>query len=300
MSFITKVKKHMGNYKRQVLNITVNGIWRDKRQPNGYVEREHILPKEKIKNVHKKNLLKTYRDECWAYILREKIKLHPYAHHLNSSQMMCINFFYPFAVKDEIKKHLISVIQNHCFEQVIINNPENLKFEFEYESPKDKIKHHRATNFDLRISNNNLKLYFEIKYTENAFGKCRDKKDERYITKYNEKYHDLAEKVIDSKLVSNDDFYDIFYDNYQIMRNLVHIGKDRYVVFLYHDQNERIATQATEAKKFLKEEYQNKLICLTWDDLYNETEKELKSVFAADKNLSVHFEEFSEKYLKFN
>ena len=305
MNFVTKVKTHLGHYKLDNFPIRKPGIWWVSRKENKFSEHDHILYKEEDQegkydkydkdSVYKYNLLPAYRDKLWGCISDRKKGLHAYSHHLNSSQMMCINFFYPFANQNQIKRHLISVIQNHCLEQFKINNPENLRFEFEYESGIDKYNKQRSTNFDLRISNNNINLYFEIKYTEDRFGKCYDKKKSSYQEKYYEKYEGLAKKVIDKKYVSDD----IFYDNYQIMRNLVHINNNSYVIFLYHDQNETIMEQAEDARDFLKEEYQNRLICLTWDDLYSEIKKEMKSVFEKDADLEKHFKEFSEKYLKF-
>jgi len=297
MGFKKKVHEYLGRYKQDVLRIKEKGSYRS----NKY---DHILPISKgddiyaIDGIHQYNLLPVYRDELWQYIVQQSLKkerfLHTYSHHLNSSQMMCINFFYPFAVNDQIKKYLISVIQNDRSEIIQINNPENLKFEFEYESPKEKSKGYKPTNFDLYVSNNDLNLYFEIKYTDD-FNACDKTKYEEYEKKYEDMYRGFANKVIKDEWNTPEHFC----DNYQIMRNLVHIDENSFVIFLYHDKHTKTDKQVAKAKKFLKTDYQNRLICLTWDDLYSEIKKEMKSVFEKDADLEKHFKEFSEKYLKF-
>ncbi len=300
MDFKKKVHEYLGRYKQDVLRIKEKGSYKN----NTY---DHILPISEgddvyaVDSIHQYNLLPVYRDELWQYILQQSSKkekfLHQYSHHLNSSQMMCINFFYPFAVKDEIKKHLISAIQNLGSVAFKINNPDDLRFEFEYESAKEKSKGFSPTNFDLYISNNDLNLYFEIKYTEtfDAISKKKRKENNEYQKKYDDMYQGFAKKVIKDEWRP----YERFYDNYQIMRNLVHIDDNSFVIFLYHDKHTTTDKQVAKAKKFLKKEYQNRLICLTWDDLYSEIKKEMKSVFENDADLDNHFKEFSKKYLVF-
>lgn len=88
MTFQDKVKIHMSQYTTSEINDEVKGgEFRGKRY-------SHILDKEKDADNEKLNILPEFRCEIYQDVMC-KIKKHMYFHHLNSSQAMCINFFYP-------------------------------------------------------------------------------------------------------------------------------------------------------------------------------------------------------------
>src|SRR5437764_1473263 len=103
MTYQDSLKAHLVKYKHNALGIKACGTWRAK---DG-VEREypHILPHQDLK----KNVLAPYRDEFWSDFDSRKvndhggqaIKLHEGFSHLNSSQAMCFNLFYPL-IKDSV------------------------------------------------------------------------------------------------------------------------------------------------------------------------------------------------------
>jgi len=62
---------------------------------------DHILPLADKKYKNKANIIEYYRDDFYKSEL-SKIKYHKYFHHLNSSQAMCINFFYPLIKKEQL------------------------------------------------------------------------------------------------------------------------------------------------------------------------------------------------------
>ena len=67
-----------------------DGNWRGKFYP-------HILPKEK-KDL---NIIEGIRNDFWPYLNKTDIKLHQYFHHLNSSQALCFNLFFPLIKNEE-------------------------------------------------------------------------------------------------------------------------------------------------------------------------------------------------------
>lgn len=88
------LKQHLSEYRVQRFGVTELGIW--KRNGRHY---PHILPERFLEM----NILETCRKEFWAYFRsRRGITLHPGFHHLNSSQAMCFNLFFPFFGLPEI------------------------------------------------------------------------------------------------------------------------------------------------------------------------------------------------------
>jgi hypothetical protein len=95
VDFDSRVKDHMAEYKRSVLKINQDGIW--KRNKRSY---KHILPEESWQA----NILEPYR-EAFFNAPQAKIQFHNDFHHLISSQAMCINFFYPLIAEERL--HLL-------------------------------------------------------------------------------------------------------------------------------------------------------------------------------------------------
>lgn len=121
----------------------------------------HILP-EGYKFA---NFLPPYRDTFLQSKEYPDIKLHPGFHHLNSSQVMCINFFYPLMKVNLLEKLLPAF---HLPEQPV------LRCDLEW---KDELAREEGTNFDFFMQlADGKKLLFEVKYTEAEFNRKRDSK----------------------------------------------------------------------------------------------------------------------------
>ena len=251
MNYQKKIKTHLRNYKLKYFSTVADGKWRNSKK-----DYPHILPKEK----EQLNLLPEYRNSLSDYIEKEKkkngLRTHTYFHHLNSSQAMCLNFFYPLLKEKELDIILKAIgLEN---EEV-----EYSQACFEKESKVEKIgKNYRATNFDFYIKTKTKKrIYFEIKYTEQAFGKV--KPDNFHSDKFEKVYINNLDSI--EKEYSNKK---AFLENYQILRNLICISENSYVVFLFPNGNKKIKSQAELAKKeFLKDNLKGNLINLTWEDL---------------------------------
>lgn len=251
LNFKARVIKHLEGSKTNVLKISEKGLYHHKGKDLPYA---HILPKEKADY----NLLKKYRSSYIVYRSMKRIVPHKYFHHLNSSQAMCINFFYPLMEKKRLGA-ILSLLG-------IPGEPVYDRTCFDKESELEG-KNTRNTNFDFYMeTSEKKKVFFEIKYTEDDFAK--NKTDAEHMDKYKRTYAGLVKKSLAlAEDVRNEAF---FLTNYQVMRNLVHIDADSYVVFVYTEGNKVIANSARIAKtEMLKEEWRDHLILLTWEELLN-------------------------------
>lgn len=258
--FKKNVIKNLESYKINNLSCEDNGMFRG-------IKYTHILPKKDMDQ----NLLP----------LVEKIndiKYHMYAHHLNSSQMMCINFFYPFIKNEDKLIDLISTILNIKFDI----KPKITKKQFEY--TPDGSNH---TNFDFFLQfSTGEKIYFEIKYTEIDFGKTSpDKKyPDRYDIEWNNFYKLQTEASKYLNMISKNDFY----KNYQINRNIAYIKDDRdYVCFIYPFDNDNLSNEMTSVNF-------NNVFKIDWKDICNTAINIFK-----DTDYYNHFIEFKNKYLNY-
>lgn len=89
MTYRDRVILHLSMYRKSTLNVEKPGLFRYR---GTLYEKEHILPADD--SFKRLNILEPYRDKFYASKL-SRISIHRYFHHLNSSQAMCINLFYP-------------------------------------------------------------------------------------------------------------------------------------------------------------------------------------------------------------
>ncbi|GAP73480.1 hypothetical protein SAMD00024442_96_1 [Candidatus Symbiothrix dinenymphae] len=266
MNWNDSVKQHLGNYRTNVLNVTKRGKWE-----NG--EYEHILPSEN----QELNLLETYRDSFWKSKWKN-MEFSPFFPHLNSSQAMCLNFFYPLIEEKKIELLLEKLgIKGETVKY------ETVEFEKKSDLDSTNAKFKKHTSFDFYFETNNKKFYFEVKYTEPGFGS--EGEDAAHVRRYEAQYKELAQGKIRFK---TDDDCKEFLDNYQLMRNLMHVSDDSYVVFIVPKNNEEVCKKADEAPNFVDEKYRDKVKVLYWDCLVEELQFE--------GTLKTHFEEFKRKY----
>jgi len=286
--FQDKVKAHMEEYNGQNNELVdkKGGAWK------GKGSFAHIL--RDSQNDWMFNLLLPYREvgSLVQDIRKGVIKKHMYAHHLNSSQMMCMNFFYPLMIEDRL-----DIILKAINSKIKWGKPVAL---FEFNSPmevgkaaelnKEKL-FGEPTNFDFFITTSNgYRVYFEIKYTEAEFG-APEKKNNSYPQKYYDKfevYKSLIPSCFKDEYKANADY---FLDHYQLMRNLIHLqSSNDFVVYLVPGENP-IISEAEEIKNVLNS-LQDNCKVVKWEDIITVVENEplLKDYYA----------EFKKKYLDFN
>ncbi len=274
--FIFAIFKHMADYKKSKLGISLSGTYKGREYP-------HILPRR----LKMENLLPCCRN-VFNKKDRPRITLHRCFHHLNSSQAMCLNFFMPIINSDLLKVILPDELANGGF--VIM--PETAVFEMP--SQVDSFRGETPTTFDFFVQGKNQKgriinLFIEVKYTEQGFGKTQDG------WRRQEKIRHLYLPLAQSNRVINSDWLDEghFRRNYQILRNLVHIKDDSYVIFIYPKANALIAKEAENARdKILSENFKTHLSLQTWEEVIAKLANFPELVKFHD-----HYAEFINKYL---
>lgn len=267
------ILNHLVKYKEDEFSGIENGMWKE-------VPKGHILPKDK-ENL---NLLPLYREDLVKYLDKnvKTLKKHIYFHHLNSSQVMCLNFFYPFEAERKLDVILNAIgfineeilYDNCCFEK-----PSQIELKAK--------KNYRPTYFDYYIeTKSGKKIYFEIKYTEQAFAKA--KPDIEHSNKFNEVYSTTLNSI--KKEYCNEK---AFLENYQIMRNIICVSENCYVVFLYPNDNKKIKSQSEMAKReIIKDVLKDNLMIITWESLISSINTNL-----INANMQKQLKDFKEKYL---
>jgi len=274
----------------------INGIWWINKKENKKTIVPHILrmkdynskgeqKNEQERVVKEYNLLKIISQSSSKFLL--KGKLHRFAHHLNSSQIMCYNFFRPQIDDDkQVKEPLIKLLRDIG---VTFNEyHEESEADFEHEDKESK-EPKRKTNFDFFIKNGNTKVYFEIKYTENGFGACDDDKKGEHQKKFNNYYKAEMEKCGIFKKGAID-WNETFRKYYQLIRNAIKVGEKSFVVIITDERNRSTNKQLCDFEKemLVNTKYRNHLICVTWQEICNNA-----------KNCDfteTHIKQFQEKY----
>ena len=238
--FCALVRAHMAKYKRDVIGISENGTWKNKEHP-------HILPEEHgAKNIMlDASLFEINGDMLTLKPYGKKIKLHQGWRHLNSSQILCVNYFYPI-ISDNEKLNGLSAFLGAKEKAV------SADFEFIVE---DK------SNIDLAIRLENGKyIYLEIKYCESEFGSASSKRAQNDGT-----YKRIRKTYHDSVLITDEDYL----KHYQIIRNicLSHVSTGNITVFLIPSKNESINNQYEQSMKAIENPEDFNFKRIYWEDL---------------------------------
>jgi len=230
------------------------GLWRKK----PYC---HILfteNEEQKKEVIKKNLLKGVKADMLS-------KPHTDAHHLNSSQILCYNFFRPLIDKNGgATQELVDRLSEQG-----ISIEKGAKCTFEHEDDLGD-----GTQFDFHIASGETEVFFEVKYTEKKFGpieresSARTQYKERYAVQFG-KQNCLVEKPQDE-----DDFIKKAKNDYQLYRNAIRItDKNKHLILLYPKNNTTVNKEATTfLENKIREEYRGNIHILHWEDIVKEGE----------------------------
>jgi hypothetical protein len=259
--FYNRVIGHLGQYKQKFMIDIENGTYR------GH-EKIHILPKDK----RDKNLLPLSTGI-------KKKDYHMYAHHLNSSQMMCINFFSPLINEKNI---FIEII---CNQLNITKTPDMQIKTMIFEYTPDGFKH---TNFDFYVELiNGIKFYFEVKYTESEFGSTN--KDIRHLDRYQREWDNFYKEQLSCSMHLKNISQAEFYSNYQINRNIAYVKSENdYVCFLYPFDNCNLHKEVELIN------YRN-VFKINWDDLCSKALNVTKGT-----KYEAHYTAFKEKYLDYS
>ena len=221
-------------------------------------------------------------------------KPHTLARHLNSSQVMCYNFFRPMMTVTEPKsrwgyanQELVKFIQ----ESIGIALSEKAKCQFEYEDYVTKKEFKKVaiykgkgenSQFDFFIHDGATKIYFEIKYTESSFGSWSGRQISEHSIINHCAYVERGYKelVLKSPFLTQEckdtirSFKEVEFANprnpfnlqYQLFRNALKADATTYTVFIYPSANPG-PQREFEAFKSYFVSGQNHIIALRWEDL---------------------------------
>ena len=210
-----------------------------------------------------------------------EIKYHQGASHLNSSQVMCINFFKKFFEREEYEGYLLAVLQC-CGVSIEGYKIENAVFEYEPD-------HEEGTNFDFYlILEDGKRISFECKYTETEFGSISS--DKRDPDKYNRKWDHIYKNLIANSTFLFTDKKE-FYRHYQINRNIVYADSRDYVLFLTPRAND--AKGICDGRAYIDNMENQHIRNIYWEDIIQIT---LLTV-AECEPLEDYYFKFKSKYL---
>lgn len=273
MAFRDQACAHLSNFRRSILGIVEEGVFLHR----GIAHRKgHILPE----GCERQNLLPPYGD-LFFESEHAATKLHQYFHHLNSSQALCINLFYPLLREDALPLLIRS-----------LGSDMSPPIQGIFESTSRIESAERRTSFDFHLqSEEGRDLFVEVKYTEDGFGGA--KVDAQHLEKFRGTYAPLLEDSVYLAKDCNDP--EFFLKHYQVLRNLVHITPFSEVVFLFPRANTKVADQAAQAREtFLLECGREKMRIVFLEDFVTELVSACRGT-----SLEGYFESFRSKYLDF-
>ena len=260
MDYAKSRKAHLARY-AQRKKMPIGGSWQ------GKGEYDHILKFTKDKNSARSKQNK-YEMVCEYNILdgvdTTKFKqkdMHSFAHHLNSSQVLCYNFFRPYI--DENGGASQSLVDLLLEQDIPIEK--GAKCTFEYTDNLDKMEEKdKPTEFDFHIIGGDVEVFFEIKYTEDYFGDAE--KNDNHKEKYELVYKSLLEKA---PCLNHTPEFEEFAKLYQLYRNAIRItDKNKHLILLYPKNNTAVNKEATTfIEDKIKEEYRGNIHILHWEDI---------------------------------
>lgn len=153
------------------------------------------------------------------------------------------------------RPELIDFLKEHS---IFISEKAECNFEY-----VDCTDYKERTEFDFHIIDDDIEVLFEIKYTENGFGKS-------HRTKINRVYREMLNKCqcLKSSNIKSEDFL----NSYQLYRNGLRItDKSKYTIFVTAKGNTTTYKQLTAFMQNINESYKQNVIALYWEDLIGES-----------------------------
>ncbi|KIP61464.1 PGN_0703 family putative restriction endonuclease [Prevotella pectinovora] len=258
----------------------IPGLWQHKGELRMHILGNPETPEEKAELINKYSLLPNVPP-----IDPQTIHLHQYAHHLNSSQIMCYNFFRPMmeafdGTMYKPKKCLLNLFGMEIDKEI---EPNEAICNFEYIDGSNE-----NTNFDFFLKSNNIEVYCEIKYTEDKFAESSSAKNphEQFLCVYKPMIEKAKEIFVDGA-ISETDFNTMYY---QLARNAMRAtSPDKHVFFICPKEHEELIQQFKEfSDKCLTDEGKNRVKLITWEDIVQDAYR-----------LGINIEDFNNRYLAF-
>ena len=199
-------------------------------------------------------------------------ELHPYANHLNSSQILCYNFFGKLLAINDTSKRIVGIssdmrewLRTHLPKVPLLSESACCKFEAVVD-PKE------GTSFDFIVYDDKTEIRFEIKYTEDGFGKSKKDSTSKSGISHHQKYLEIYQPRIEgSTVVKKPDDEDEFFSYYQLFRNAIcgnGSGPDRriYNVFIFPVWNMKCVREFNNfIEKYVED--RSRVISLHWNKI---------------------------------
>lgn len=278
--FKQKVLNHMMDEVEHMYEKPEPGLWQGKGEPKDYILGNPKSSKERAELVNKYALLPRVNQ-----IDYKSFHLHQYAHHLNSSQIMCYNFFRPlmdeFVDKMYKPKECLAKLVGKEMEEDINSHEAVCNFEYIDDSKEN-------TNFDFYFRKGQTEVFFEIKYTEEVFAKSSSSSNphEQYEEVYKPMIED-AKDIFKGGTISEENLNTKYY---QLARNAMRATtKDKHVFFIIPQEREDLKSQFEQfSAECLTEEGKRRVALIYWENLVENA-----------RNIGIDVDEFSKRYLDF-
>lgn len=260
MSYSDERKRHLSEYVREIGTIEQMGG----HHKGGDRCYDHIIKvrtildkKDQYQKVVSYNLLQGISSN-----MLKKEKLHPMAHYLTSSQMVCYNFFRPLIDKTgHPSDRFINMLKGKCKG---IDVTSSAVCEFEYNAPeygRDGRLEHTEFDFHIIDDSTGTEVFFEIKYTESEFGHWG-----HYASDFNYEnfYHDMFKYsyAIKKDVPSLNEFSTKF----QLYRNALRVRRpNQYSIFVFPKDNQGVLEEFNAFSSVIQ--HPENVFAWTWDEL---------------------------------
>lgn len=222
-------------------------------------------------------------------------KPHPCAHHMNSSQIVCYEFFRPMMTAEAnnhsfgyANKDLVKFVKEML--DVSISQGAFCYFEYEDEETRERFKSLSKDNpkgeksqFDFFVKDGETEIYFEIKYTERSFGgwtrtkKTSQKSINNHCTYIERGYKPILlnspffteECKTEILAIKENEFSNpkvSFNKHYQLFRNALKADNSKFSVFIFPAANPSPQKELDNFNKYLVKD-QNHIRILYWENL---------------------------------
>jgi hypothetical protein len=268
MIYQDRLKKHLEQYKQEVLGISEQGVF----AKNGK-RYAHILPA----SIRDSNLLEGYRESIVCYLAQNKeITRHRDFHHLNSSQAMCFNLLIPIMQNQSGRAALQKALG---FSEAISLE----RWQPELIEPSD------GTYYDFYLETvSRSACFMELKLSESEFGTAA--MDKRHLSKLSEIY---APKLM-NRLRPEALEPEAFFGRYQLNRNLYGLRNAKDWLFLIFPKANRVLEgQALGFLETVLNPFRAQIKILYLEVLVNDI---IKNIEMTEQVLIHHYESFKLKY----
>lgn len=272
--FRTKAMTHMKNYKEKFLRLSEGVEYKGRKF-------DHILPEK----YYEMNFSPEVSEKLISSKFLSTIHWNRFSHHLNSSQVMAVNFFYPLIKHQELSVFLALA----GIDDEIIYDEHHIFFNKKSEKENTE---NRRTCFDLYLKlKSGKEVYIRTNYTNGCYGRAFD---EGYLKRYREIYEPM---IKDSKVIREEYRSEAFFmDNYRFMRSIAHLNENSHLIVIYPRENWSIREKSLAFKEeILTPEYAGNFVPMAWEELL-----ELLMEKVSDNDVARFYESwFKDKYFRY-